>query len=166
MPNQTVTADNIFDMIHQIRGEKVLLDLDLAMLYGVETRALKQSVKRNIDRFPKDFMFSLSKNEIALLLSQNVIPSWQVLGGAMPYAFTEHGVAMLSGVLKSKKAIEINIGIIWAFVELRKIASLHKELFERIENLEDGFDSLKNLVKSLLVQNTNPKNKIGFYLDQ
>lgn len=132
--------------IHEIRGQQVMLDFDLAQLYEVETRVLKQAVRRNIERFPPDFMFELADIEISNLVSQNVIPSKSYLGGAVPYAFVEPGVAMLSSVLKSTKAIEININIIRAFIAIRKYIvqapplSLSRELEEikeRIKALEE-----------------------------
>src|SRR5437870_4265474 len=94
--------------IYEIRMQKAMLDYDLAALYEVETRALKQAVRRNIHRFPEDFMFELTRDEIEQMVSQNVIPSKSYLGGALPFAFTEQGVAMLSSVLKSKKAVQVN----------------------------------------------------------
>jgi hypothetical protein len=156
--------ENLINRIYVIRGVKVMLDFDLAMLYEIETKVLKQSVKRNIKRFPNDFMFVLTRQELTNLRSQIVTSSW---GGIryMPYAFTEQGVAMLSSVLKSDKAIDVNIAIMRTFVQLRNYAFLHKEIFDRIDNLETGFESLKELVKSLLIQETKPKNRIGFYLD-
>lgn len=99
----------IKNSIHEIRGKRVILDYELAKMYEVETRVLKQAVRRNIDRFPEDFMFELTEMEIQNLVSQFVIPHIKHLGGAIPFAFTEQGVAMLSSVLKSKKAIQINI---------------------------------------------------------
>ncbi|MEI6408038.1 MAG: ORF6N domain-containing protein [Bacteroidota bacterium] len=122
--------------IHTIRGQKVMLDYDLAELYEVQTRTLKQLVRRNIARFPDDFMFALSHEEISALVSQNVIPSKSRLGGAFPFAFTEQGVAMLAGILKSEKAIQINIVIIRAFVALRHFALSHAELSLKIAELE------------------------------
>jgi phage regulator Rha-like protein len=106
----------IQNKIYEIRGQRVMLDFDLAEMYEVETRALKQAIKRNIDRFPNDFMFELNEKEIENLVSQSVIPSKSKLGGAKPFAFTEQGVAMLSSVLNSKKAIQVNIAVIRAFV--------------------------------------------------
>jgi hypothetical protein len=104
IPSETIMSKILF-----LREEKVMLDVHLSEIYGVETRALKQAVRRNMDLFPADFMFSLTENEIELVVSQNVIPSKQHLGGAIPYAFTETGVSMLSSVLKSKRAREMNI---------------------------------------------------------
>lgn len=126
--------------IHQIRGQKVMLDYDLAALYGVETRALKQAVRRNMDRFPLDFMFRLNEVEIDEMVSHFVIPSKSQLGGASPFAFTEQGVAMLSSVLKSKTAIEINIQIMRAFVTIRQVALTNKELSERLSIIEKHYD--------------------------
>ena len=96
------------------------------------------------------------------MVSQTVIPNWQVLGGSMPYAFTEQGVAMLSAVLKSAKAVNVSIDIMRAFVQLRRIASIHADIFSRLDTLESRFDSLHDLVESLLIQESKPKNKIGF----
>ena len=126
--------------IYEIRGQKVMLDKDLAELYQVEVRVLNQSVKRNMKRFPPDFMFQLTKEEWEYLKSQFVTSSW---GGIrkLPYAFTEQGLAMLSGILNSDIAIEVNIGIMRAFVAIRQMAALPKptqtsELERRIENIE------------------------------
>ena len=115
-----IPFENIKNMILNFRGIQVMIDRDLAELYQVETRILKQAVKRNIERFPDDFMFELSDEEIDFMVSQNVIPSKKYLGGAKPYAFTEQGVSMLSSVLKSKVAIDVNISIFRAFAKMRK----------------------------------------------
>jgi hypothetical protein len=164
-----IKTDNLINRIHFIRGEKVMLDFDLAVLYETETRILKQAVRRNISRFPSDFMFQLSKKEAEVLLSQSVIPKIQNLGGSMPFAFTEQGVAMLSSVLKSEKAIEVNMAIMRTFVQLRKLMSIHKELAEKIEKLESKYDnqikSIFNLIKKLVIQEEKPKRKIGFISD-
>jgi hypothetical protein len=131
--------DNIIELsiiqrIHEIRGVRVILDFDLAKQYEVETRALKQAVKRNIERFPSDFMFVLSKQEIDSMVSQFVIPPKKRLGGALPFAFTQEGVAMLSGILHSQKAIETNIKIMRAFVMLRQYALNYAELKHELDN--------------------------------
>ena len=123
-----VPEELIIRRIVTLREEKILLDLHLAELYGVETRALKQAVKRNAERFSSDFLFELTDLEIDQVVSQNVIPSKSYLGGAKPFAFTEIGVAMLSSVLRSQKAIDMNILIMRIFVALRKIAINYKEL--------------------------------------
>jgi hypothetical protein len=128
MNQQLIPEERIASKILLIRKDKVMLDIHLSELYGIETRALKQSVKRNKDRFPPDFMFELMEDEVIALVSQNVIPSKSYLGGAVPYAFTEIGVAMLSSVLKSKLAIEINIAIMRTFVLLRSVLYNYQEL--------------------------------------
>ena len=122
--------------ILEIRGKKVMLDMDLAKLYEVETRVLKQAVRRNRDRFPEDFMLTLDQSEIQNLVSQNVIPTINHFGGALPFAFTEQGIAMLSSVLKSKTAIQINIFIMRAFVMIREFALTYQELNEKLIALE------------------------------
>ena len=129
----------IRNSIHEIRGTKVILDFELAKLYEVETRALKQAVRRNYDRFPGDFLFELSTDEMQNMVSQNVIPSLKYFGGATVYAFTEQGVAMLSSVLRSKKAIQINISIMRAFVLMRQWALNHQELSKRLDALEQQY---------------------------
>jgi hypothetical protein len=130
--------DQIKNSILEIRGINVILDFELAKLYEVETRVLKQAVRRNIERFPHDFMFELTENEIQNLTSQFVTSSW---GGQRhkPFAFTEQGIAMLSSVLKSKKAIHMNISIKRAFVMMRQWALNHQELTEKLHALEQQF---------------------------
>lgn len=138
--------ERIASKILLIRGEKIMFDFHLADLYGIETRALKQAVKRNIERFPSDFMFELTENEINMLVSQNVIPSKSYLGGAVPYAFTETGVAMLSSVLKSKQAVEINIAIMRTFVMLRKMLYNYKELIVWKDEIEKKLSEQSNQI--------------------
>lgn len=138
----------IQNKIFEVRGCRVMLDFHLAELYQVETWALKQAVKRNIGRFPSDFMFVLSKEEANLLLSigvsQNVIPPDYNFGVALPMAFTEQGVAMLSSVLRSQTAIEVNISIMRAFVLMRQMVAGYEELLKRIEELEASTDTQFN----------------------
>jgi hypothetical protein len=122
--------------IHQVRGQKVMFDFDLADFYQIETRALKQAVRRNIERFPPDFMFELSESEADDMVSQNVIPSKSYFGGAMPFAFSELGVAMLSSVLRGDKAVQTNIAIMRAFVAMRRFALSYSDLSERLNGLE------------------------------
>ena len=126
---------DIQPMIRVIRGQQVMLDNDLATLYGVETRRLNEQVKRNIERFPDDFMFQLTKEELGNLMSQNATSSW---GGTrkLPYAFTEQGIAMLSSVLKSKTAVEVNIRIMRAFISMRRFIATNAQLFQRLETIE------------------------------
>ena len=129
--------------IYLMRGNKVMLDRDLAQLYGVKPIALRQQVKRNLQRFPADFMFRLSRQEAEALVSQNVIPSRRSLGGYLPYAFTEQGVAMLSSVLKGERAAIVNIAIMRAFVKLREIVATHKNLAEKLGTLERKYEGLR-----------------------
>ena len=138
MSNKITISDNqqIQNRIYTIRGQQVMLDRDLAELYQLETRSLKQAVRRNIVRFPEDFMFELTNMEIESLVSQSVIPSKKYLGGANPFAFTEQGVAMLSAALKSGIAIEINIKIMRAFVQMRKFIANNATVFQRLDKIE------------------------------
>ena len=162
----------IQNKIFEVRGYRVMLDYHLAELYQVETRALKQAVKRNIERFPGDFMFVLTQEEANLLLSigvsQNVIPPAYNFGVAMPMAFTEQGVAMLSSVLRSKVAIEVNISIMRAFVLMRQMAIGYEELSRRIEELEVStdaqFNELYQALTQLLSQSKQQKERrpVGF----
>jgi hypothetical protein len=124
-----------------IRGQKVMLSIHLAELYGVETRALNQAVKRNFNRFPKDFMFQLTDHEAGQLVSQNVIPHKKYFGGSLPYAFTEQGVAMLSRVLNSERAVQVNIAIMRTFVKLREMIISNKEMAKRLDALEKKYDA-------------------------
>ena len=162
----------IQNKIFEVRSCRVMLDYHLAELYQVETRALKQAVKRNIERFPGDFMFVLTQEEANLLLStgvsQNVIPPDYNFGVAMPMAFTEQGVAMLSSVLRSKVAIEVNISIMRAFVLMRQMAIGYEELSRRIEELEVStdaqFNELYQVLTQLLSQSKQQKERrpVGF----
>ena len=162
----------IQNKIFEVRGYRVMLDYHLAELYQVETRALKQAVKRNIERFPSDFMFVLTKEEANLLLSigvsQNVIPPDYNFGVAMPMAFTAQGVAMLSSVLRSKVAIEVNISIMRAFVLMRQMVIGYEELLRRIEELEVStdaqFNELYQALTQLLSQSKQQKERrpVGF----
>jgi len=130
----------IQDKIYEIRGQKVMLDFDLAELYETETRLLKRAVRRNIDRFPEDFMFILNENEVEEVVSQFGIPSKSYFGGALPFVFTEQGVVMLSGVLKSPKAVQVNIAIMRAFVLMRQYALSHKDLTDKLKEIETKYD--------------------------
>lgn len=162
----------IQNKIFEVRSCRVMLDYHLAELYQVETRALKQAVKRNIERFPSDFMFVLTQEEANLLLSIGVshfvIPPDYNFGVAMPMAFTEQGVAMLSSVLRSKVAIEVNISIMRAFVLMRQMAIGYEELSRRIEELEVStdaqFNELYQALTQLLSQSKQQKERrpVGF----
>ena len=165
-----VAEQKILNRIYVIRGEKVMLDRDLSEMYGVETKVFNQSVKRNIERFPKDFMFTLSEKEWENLKSQIVTSSW---GGARyrPNVFTEQGVAMLSSVLNSKTAIEVNIRIIRVFTKLKEYALTHKEILLQLAKLEKevkgnskDIENIFMVLKELLEKQSKPlpRNKIGF----
>jgi hypothetical protein len=132
--NKLIPMERIESKIYLIRGQKVMLDKDLAALYQVKPIRLREQVKRNKTRFPADFMFQLNKKETAVMLSQNAIPSRKQLGGFLPYAFTEHGILMLSSVLNSERAIQVNIQIMRAFTRLRQIISRNKDLSHLREN--------------------------------
>lgn len=156
----TLPPELIRQNIYLVRGQKVMLDADLAGLYGVETRVLKQAIRRNRDRFPSDFMFELTRKEMEIWRSHFVTsnPSRKMSMRHPPFAFTENGVAMLSGVLKSKRAIRVNIAIMRTFTQLRQLVSNNKELAERVERLEGQVAR----VFYLLSDEYSPKKPIGF----
>lgn len=166
---QTFPA-KIVQRIFFIRLQKVMFDFDLAEMFGVETRVLKQAVRRNKDHFPKDFMFILNMTEVKNMVSQNVIPSRKFLGGAKPMAFTEQGVSMLSSVLKSKQAVKVNIAIMRVFVQMRQLLEGNKELAKKINELEKKYDGQFKLIfdaiKMLIHQKQQPRERIGFLKDK
>jgi phage regulator Rha-like protein len=177
---------SIQNRIYEIRGERIMLDFDLAALYEVETRVLNQSVKRNIKRFPKDFMFQLTKDEYEALrfqietlnqnMSSQIVMTYPVKrpNAALPYAFTEQGVAMLSGVLNSDKAINMNIAIMRAFVEVRKILLKQNDLKEQLKEIKQKlgehdaqlnliYDAMENLLDEKAAQKKwDERERIGF----
>ncbi|MDF0716559.1 ORF6N domain-containing protein [Muricauda sp. 334s03] len=161
-----ILPENIAETIQYFRGHKVILDFHLAKLYEVENRSLKQQVKRNLDRFPKDFMFELEPSEIDDLVSRNVIQNKRVLGGAAPMAFTEQGVAMISSVLRSQKALDVNIAIMRTFVQLRRLLESNKELEKQILSMERKYDQqfkvVFDAIKDLIVQERKPRKSIGY----
>ena len=165
-----IPAETIEKKIYLLRRQKVMLSPDLAELYQVEPRALIQAVKRNIERFPQDFMFQLTKEEFANLKSQFVISSWGGLRRAYPYAFTEQGVAMLSSVLNSPRAIKVNIEIMRAFVRLRRMLASHAELARKLDALEKKYDSQFKVVfeaiRQLMAPQEAPNKRIGFQLKE
>jgi hypothetical protein len=171
-----VPAECIERSILLIRGQKVMLDRDLAQLYSVETRALNQAVRRNIDRFPEDFMFGLAREEI-MRISQFVISSAHPRVRTLKFsknvmAFTEHGVAMLSSVLNSPRAVQVNIQIMRAFSKLREIISLNKDLARRLDELEKKYDAQFKIVFHAIRQlmappeHEPPKRRIGFLVEE
>jgi len=167
MKANVVPMERIRQAILLVRGLKVMLDRDLATLYVVETRALNQAVKRNRERFPDDFMFELTREEIRNI-SQSVICSSTMKHAKNVYAFTEQGVAMLSSVLNSPRAIQVNIAIMRAFVQLRAILSTHAGLARKLEELEKKYDSqfraVFDAIRQLMTPAKTPRKKIGFHL--
>jgi len=172
MPRQKIVAPApvIENKIHLIRGQKVILDSDLAELYQVPTHRLNEALKRNRSRFPQDFVFVLTNQEVESLKSQ-IATSKTGRGGRryLPYAFTEHGVAMLSSVLRSERAIRINIAIIRSFIHLREMLAAHKDLSARIEKLESGHTDHASIItllvkeiRALKILPEPPRNPIGF----
>jgi len=169
-----VPIERIENQIYLIRGEKVMLDADLAELYQVLTKNLNKAVNRNIERFPEDFMFQLTKEEFDNLRFQFGTSS-SGYGGRryLPYVFTEHGVAMLSSVLNSARAVEMNILIIRAFIKLRELIASHKDLADRIEKLEANQDQHASVINILAEEIDNlklpppesPRKRIGFTVD-
>lgn len=159
----------VMNKIYLVRGQKVMLDRDLAELYDIKPIRLREQVKRNINRFPENFMFRLSEKEVDLMVSQNAIPSRKYLGGYLPYAFTEHGVLMLANILKSERAILVSIRIIEIFVKMREMLLAHKDILLQLEKIEKkltGHDEDIALVfeylKKLLNPPQPPRRKIGF----
>ena len=170
-----VLEQKILNRIYVVRGQKIMLDEDLAEMYKVETRRLNEQVKRNINRFPKDFMLALTQKEFDNLKSQNATSSW---GGRrkLPNAFTEQGVAMLSSILNSDVAIEVNIRIIRVFTKLREYALTHKEILLQLANLEKevkgnskDIENIFMVLKELIEKQSKPlppRKKIGFIRDK
>jgi len=169
IPDEIITSK-----IYFIRDKKVMLDRDLAVLYDIKAIRLREQVKRNIERFPENFMFQLYENEVDIMVSQNAIPSRQHLGGSLPYAFTEHGILMLANVIKSERAIKMSIQIIEIFVRMREMLLAYKDILHKLEEIERKsidhdqqimliFEYLKQL-EALKQQDLEQKNRkpIGF----
>jgi hypothetical protein len=164
-----ITTENISGLIHFIRGEKVIIDSDLAWLYEVPTKVLKQAVRRNPDRFPIDFMFELTENETIASRSQFVTLKRGQNIKYRPFAFTEQGVAMLSSVLNSQRAIQVNITIMRAFVQMRRFLETHRELALKIEELErtvsshdENIQLIFEIIRQLIQKKSEPMEPVGF----
>lgn len=159
-----IPIERIAGQIYLIRGEKVMLDSDLAELYGVDTRTLNQAVSRNIERFPDDFMFQLTKEELENWRSQFVISNPESKMGLRrtPYVFTEHGALMVSSVLRSKQAIEVSVLIVRAFVRIRDMLTAHKDLAQKVEEHDRQISSLYAHVERLLRPEEKPKHPVGY----
>lgn len=164
-----IPAERIEPCILLLRGEKVMLDRDLARLYGVETKVLNQTVRRNIERFPPDFMFQLDKKETDQLVTN--CDRFEPLKHSVstPYAFTEQGVAMLSSVLRSKQAVAVNIAIMRTFVQLRRILADNALLRQKIESLEQKYDEqfqqVFAVLKAMIAEDETPKPQIGYHTE-
>ncbi|HJZ64829.1 MAG TPA: ORF6N domain-containing protein [Candidatus Acidoferrum sp.] len=164
--SSAIVPASISQKIYFFRGQRVMLSTDLAKLYGVEVRALVQAVQRNVERFPSDFLFQLSEEEHKHLRSQIVISSW---GGARraPYAFTEQGVAMLSSILRSKRAVEVNIAIMRTFVRLREMLATNQKLRRKIEDMEKRYNAKFQVIfatiESMLEDEAVARPGIGFH---
>jgi hypothetical protein len=169
--NALATIDTIERKINIVREQKVMLDSDLAALYGVETRRLNEQVKRNVTRFPEYFMFQLTKDEFENLMSQIATSSSGNYGGRrkLPFVFTEQGVAMLSGVLNSERAVQVNIGIMRAFVNMRKMLSTNEEVSKKLAEIEnklgdhdEHFKKIFTAIRLLMSPTTKAEKQIGY----
>ncbi len=167
MTTKLISQEIIQNKIFLLRGQKIMLDKDLAVLYGVKPIRLREQVKRNIKRFPSDFMFQLTEREVEAMVSHFAIPSRQHLGGHLPYAFTEHGILMLSSVLNSERAVEVNIQIMRTFTKLRQLMLKHSDLRQKIKEMEKKYDHqfqivFKTIKELLEPPPQKPKRSIGF----
>jgi hypothetical protein len=170
--NLIVTQDAIQNMVQVVRGQRVMLDFDLARLYGVATSALNQAVQRNADRFPSDFAYQLTQQEVTGLISQTVISKGSRGGRRkLPWAFTEHGVAMLSSVLRSPTAVRVNIEIMRTFVRLRRLMATPGELVEQLTRLaetvrlhDDQIKAIAQVLNQMMERPVAPKRQIGFHV--
>ncbi|MBI2340035.1 MAG: ORF6N domain-containing protein, partial [Deltaproteobacteria bacterium] len=158
--NQLIPSERIESHIHLVRGQKVILSTHLAELYEVQPKVLVQAVKRNIERFPADFLFQLTAEEFEILKSQFVTSSWGGLRRANPYAFSEQGVAMMSAVLRSQRAVQVSIEIMRTFVRLREVMAVHKDLAHKVDSLEKKYDFKFKIVFETLDQLMEPPPEI------
>lgn len=175
MSDLILETEQITTNIFLLRGNKVLLDYDLASLYHIETKRLNEAVKRNKERFPADFMFELTKEEFNFIKSSRPAKYWREYSNFLPYAFTEQGVAMLSGVLRSERAVQVNIAIMRAFVQMRSFIETNKDLIKKVAELEASMDKrfsdhdeqiskIFDAIKLLIRENSKAKEQIGFHL--
>jgi hypothetical protein len=168
---ELVSAGRIIQSVRVLRGQKVMLSSDLAELYGVSVKVLNQSVKRQSARFPGDFVFQLNAREFQILKSQFVTSSWGGIRRALPYAFTEQGVAMLSSVLNSPRAVKVNIAIMRAFVKLRETLESHRELGHKFAELQrrvgkhdEEIAAIIDAIRQLMAPPERPRREIGFHV--
>ncbi len=164
----------VMSKIYVLRGQRVMMDRDLAELYGVKAKRLREQVRRNLTRFPEKFMFLLTNEEVDLMVTQNAAPSRQQLGGSLPFAFTEHGVIMLASVLRSERAVQMGIRIIEVFVKMREMVMMHADLISKLKDIEEHiathdehitvlFDHLKRLLEDKrIIDDLENRKRIGF----
>ena len=171
MKRKIISAERVLQSIRWIRGQKVLIDSDLATLYGVTTGNLNKAVKRNVNRFPSDFTFQLEPEELANLKFQFGIPSWGGRRRSRPYVFTEQGIAMLSSVLNSERAVKVNIAIMRAFVKLRRMLDTNRELAQKFSELErrvgkhdEEIVEILEAIRQLMTPPEKPPREIGFHV--
>ncbi|SRR6266403_1860133 len=164
MSKEIIPVDHVVQSIRWIRGHKVLLDSDLATLYGVTTGNLNKAVKRNADRFPSDFMFQLKPEELGNLKFQFGISSWGGRRRSRPYVFTEQGIAMLSSVLNSERAIKVNIAIMRAFVKLRQMLETNRELAQHVGEHDEESTTILEAIRQLMAPPEKPRREIGFHV--
>lgn len=164
IPNEVIA-----NKIYHVRGKQVMLDRDLAELYEVKAIRLREQVKRNTERFPENFMFQLTDEEVDSMVSQNAIPSRQHLGGSLPYAFTEHGVLQLSNVLKSGQAVQVSINIIEVFIKIRELLLTNKDILLQLNQIrtslnehEDRIDMIYNYLKQFMQDEKKPRTEVGY----
>jgi hypothetical protein len=168
-PSALWPVKTILSRIYFIRGQKIMIDKDLAELYGVKPIRLREQIKRNKTRFPASFMFQLNRSEALAMVSQNAIPSLRSLGGALPYAFTEHGVIMAAPVLKSEQAVKVSLRLVEIFVRMREMLSDQKDILLKLEQLEKKVAGNEGDIRMIfsalkkLLQPVNPKRRrVGF----
>lgn len=173
MKKDIIPAARVRHAIVELRGQQVILSQDLAELYGVPVKALNQAVKRNAERFPGDFMFQLTPDEFEILKSQFVTSSWGGARRALPYAFTQEGVAMLSSVLRSERAVKVNVAIMRAFVRLREALETNRDLARKFSELEkrigkhdQEIDAIIDAIRRLMAPPEKPKREIGFHVHE
>ncbi len=177
MSDLVLATEQITTNIFLLRGNRVLLDCDLASLYQIETKRLNEAVKRNRERFPADFMFELTKEEFNFVKNSQPTKYWRTYSNFLPHAFTEQGVAMLSGILNSERAIQVNITIMRAFVQMRSFIETNKDLIKKVAELEATMNKRLNdndekigkifeAIKLLIQENSKPKDPIGFRLPE
>lgn len=170
--NEIISEEVIQSKIYNLRGQKVMLDRDLAKLYDVKAIRLREQVKRNSDKFPEHFMFQLTETEANLMVSQNAIPSKQHLGGSLPLVFSEYGLLQLANVLKSERATQMSIQIIEIFVKMRALLLIHKDLLMEMEEIrkkvsgqDEKIELIFNYLKRFIYEKEKPRKQVGYKMN-